>query len=223
MILFSLVSHVSVARAQSGTDTDARFEKLAKDLYPKAKQEAALVIYTIWDVEHSRSILAVFNKRFPGIETTYWQGGRSEIMTRTLTEFQGGQKSVDVILSEGAPVVLRAAGAIEPCNTVQASSLFLHDPALPTVSLSIGTLSYNTKKLKVDQLPKDWEDVVNPKFKGIVALDDPLRAGPLSLMLAGLKEYWKDDALDEIYQGPQSSQRHGSQEHQRHVSTADCG
>ena len=183
----------TVALAESGSTTDPRFEKLAKDLYPKAKEEGALVVYTIWDVDHIRSILAVFNKRFPGIETSYWQGGRSEIMTRTLTEFQAGQKSVDVILSEGAPVVLRAAGAIEPYNTVQASSLFLHDPELPTVSLSIGTLSYNTKKIKADQLPKDWEDVANPKFKGVVALDDPLRAGPLSLMLAGLKEYWKDD------------------------------
>jgi iron(III) transport system substrate-binding protein len=193
VVTLHLFSGDPLAVAQSGPTTDPRFEKLAKDLYPKAKEESALVVYTIWDVDHIRSILEVFNKRFPGIETTYWQGGRSEIMTRTLTEFQGGQKSVDVILSEGAPVVLRAAGAIEAYNTVQASSLFLHDPELPTVSLSIGTLTYNTKKLKADQLPKDWEDVANPKFKGIVALDDPLRAGPLSLMLAGLKEHWKDD------------------------------
>jgi iron(III) transport system substrate-binding protein len=99
-----------------------------------------------------------------------------------------------VILSEGAPVVLRAAGAIEPYNTVQASSLILHDPTLPTVSLQILALSYNTKKIKREELPKTWEDVANPKYKGIVALDDPMRAGPLSGLLAGLKDYWKDDA-----------------------------
>lgn len=116
LALIALVSvniGLEFASAQSGGNTDPRFEKLAKDLYPKAKQEGALVVYTIWDVEHIRSILAVFNKRFPGIDTTYWQGTRSEIIARTITEFQGGQKSTDVILSEGAPVVLRAAGAIE--------------------------------------------------------------------------------------------------------------
>jgi iron(III) transport system substrate-binding protein len=175
-------------------DVDARFEKLAKDLYPKAKQEGSLVVYTIWDVEHVRSIFAVFNKRFPGINTTYWQGTRSEIIARTLTEFQGGQRTADVILSEGAPVVLRAAGAIEPYNTIQANALLLHDSTLPTVSLQIMALSYNTRKLKTEELPKSWEDVTNPKYKGVVALDDPLRAGPLSGMLAGLKEYWKEDA-----------------------------
>ena len=191
LILLALVICAGLARAQG---TDPRFEKLAKELYPKAKQEAALVVYTIWDVEHVRSILAAFNKRFPGINTTYWQGTRSEIITRALTEFQGDQRTADVILSEGAPVVLRAAGAIEPYNTVQANSLILHDPTLPTVSLQIIALAYNIKKLKKEDLPKSWDDVINPKYKGVVALDDPVRAGPLSGMLAGLKEYWKDDA-----------------------------
>jgi len=153
-----------------------------------------LGVYTIWDVEHIKSILDVFNKRFPGINTTYWQGTRSEIIARTLTEYQGDQKTADVILSEGAPVVLRAAGTIEPYNTIQANSLILHDPTLPTVSLQIVALAYNIKKMKKEDLPKTWDDVINPKYKGMVALDDPLRAGPLSGMLAGLKEYWKDDA-----------------------------
>jgi iron(III) transport system substrate-binding protein len=194
LVLVAMSLRSGVTLAQSGPETDPRFEKLAKELYPKSKQEGSLVVYTIWDVEHIRSILAVFNKRFPGINTTYWQATRSEIIARTLTEFQSEQKTADVILSEGAPVVLRAAGAIEPYNTVQANSLLLHDPTLPTVSLQIMALSYNTKKLKKEELPKSWEDVVNPKYKGIVALDDPLRAGPLSALLAGLKEYWKDDA-----------------------------
>ena len=194
LALVAFILNAVPAPAQSKGESDPRFEKLAKDLYPKAKQEGALVVYTIWDVEHVRSILDVFNKRFPGINTTYWQGTRSEIIARTLTEFQGDQKTADVILSEGAPVVLRAAGAMEPYNTVQASSLLLHDPTLPTVSLQIMALSYNIKKLKKEELPKSWEDVINPKYKGMIALDDPLRAGPLSGMLAGLKEYWKDDA-----------------------------
>jgi len=146
IVLELLALNGAVALAQTKMETDPRFEKLAKDLYPKAKQEGALVVYTIWDVEHIKSILDVFNKRFPGINTTYWQGTRSEIIARTLTEYQGDQKTADVILSEGAPVVLRAAGTIEPYNTIQANSLILHDPTLPTVSLQIVALAYNTKR-----------------------------------------------------------------------------
>ena len=169
------------------------FEKVSAELYPKAKQEGNLVIYSVWDVEHLRVISDAFMKRYPGIKATYWQGRNPEIVTRVLTEFQGGQASVDVILSDNAPPVVRAAGAIMNYDTVQRDVLVIHDPTMATVSLQIQALAYNTKKIKPGDLPKSWEEVANPKYKGLVALDDPMRAGPLSSMLAGLKEQWKDD------------------------------
>ncbi len=169
------------------------FEKVSAELYPKAKQEGNLIIYSVWDVEHLKVITEAFMKRYPGIKATYWQARNPEIVTRALTEFQGGQSSFDVVLSDNAPPVIRAAGAIMPYNTVQSAVLHLHDPTMATVSLQIQALAYNTKKLKPADLPKSWEEVANPKYKGMVALDDPMRAGPLSSMLAGLKDQWKDD------------------------------
>jgi iron(III) transport system substrate-binding protein len=170
------------------------YPKAAAALYEKAKQEGAVVVYTVWDVEHIVSILDAFSKRYPGIKTSYWQGRNPEIVQRTVTEFQAGKESVDIILSDNAPPVIRAAGAIQPYETVQKDFLVLHDPTMPVVSLQIQALVYNTKKLKPGDLPKNWEDVANPKYKGNVALDDPMRAGPLSSQLAGLKELWKNDA-----------------------------
>ena len=182
------------APAPNATANAAKaFEKVSQELYPKAKQEGNLIIYSVWDVEHLRAITDAFMKKYPGIKTTYWQGRNPEIVTRVLTEFQGGQSSVDIILSDNAPPVVRAAGAIMSYDTVQRDVLVIHDPTLPTVSLQIQALAYNTKKIKPGDLPKSWEEVANPKYKGLVALDDPMRAGPLSSMLAGLKEQWKDD------------------------------
>ncbi len=198
--LLSLLSLVAVlaltdklAIAQARPENDSRFEKLAKEFYPKAKQEGTLIVYTVWDIDHIRSLTDAFRKRFPGINTSYWQATRSEATTRTLTEYQGNQASVDVILTE-APLVLHAAGATEPYQTVQGNSLFVNDAIAPVVSLQIQALAYNTKKLKREDAPKTWEDVTNPKYKGTVALDDPMRAGPLSSMLAAFKDDWKDDA-----------------------------
>lgn len=192
-VLFALALTNNFAAAQAKPETDPRFEKLAKEFYPKAKQEGALVVYTVWDVDHIRALSNAFSKRFPGINTSYWQATRSEVTTRTLTEYQGNQSSVDVILTE-APLVLHAAGASQPYATVQANSLFVHDAIAPVVSLQIQALTYNTRKLKAEDAPRSWEDVTNPKFKGVVALDDPMRAGPLSGMLAAFKDEWKDDA-----------------------------
>jgi len=170
------------------------FAQVSADLYPKAKQEGNLVVYSVWDVEHLTVITEAFMKRYPGIKATYWQGRNPEIVTRALTEFQGGQASFDVVLSDNAPPVLRAAGAIMSYNTVQRDVLFLHDPTMATVSLQIQALAYNTKKIKPADLPKSWEDVASPKYKGMIALDDPMRAGPLSSMLAGLKTQWNNEA-----------------------------
>lgn len=170
------------------------FEKVSQELYPKAKQEGNLIVYSVWDVEHLRVITDAFMKRYPGIKATYWQGRNPEIVTRVLTEFQGGQASFDIVLSDNAPPVIRAAGGIAPYETVQKDVLYLHDPTLPTVSLQIQALAYNTRKMKPADLPKSWEDVANPKYKGMIALDDPMRAGPLSSMLSGLKTQWNDEA-----------------------------
>lgn len=169
------------------------FAKVSEELYPKAKQEGNLILYSVWDVEHLKVITEAFMKRYPGIKATYWQGRNPEIVTRALTEFQGGQSSWDVVLSDNAPPVIRAAGGIMNYETVQKDVLYLHDPTMPTVSLQIQTLAFNTKKIKPAELPKSWEEVANPKYKGMIALDDPMRAGPLSSMLAGLKTQWKDD------------------------------
>jgi len=170
------------------------FARVSAELYPKAKQEGNLIVYSVWDVEHLRVITDAFMKRYPGIKATYWQGRNPEIITRVLTELQGGQASVDVVLSDGAPSVIRAAGGIMDYNTVQRDVLYLHDPDMATVSLQIQALAYNTKKIKPADLPKSWEDVANPKYKGMIALDDPMRAGPISSMLAALKTQWNDDA-----------------------------
>jgi iron(III) transport system substrate-binding protein len=178
---------------QAASAPEDPYNKTAAALYEQAKKEGAVVVYSVWDVEHIVKILDGFSKRYPGIKTSYWQGRNPEIVTRVMTEFQAGKDSVDAILSDNAPPVIRAAGAIMPYETVQKDFLVLHDPTMPVVSLQIQALVYNTKKMKPADLPKTWEDLANPKYKGNVALDDPMRAGPLSTQLAALKDLWKDD------------------------------
>src|SRR5439155_14238869 len=162
-VVFTLTLTHELAIAEARSESDPRFEKLAKEFYPKAKQEGALVVYTVWDVDHIRSLSEAFSKRFPGINTSYWQATRSEVTTRTLTEYQGNQASVDVILTE-APLVLHAGGATQPYQTVQGNALFVNYAIAPVGRLHIQALAYNTKKLKREDVPKSWEDVTNPKY-----------------------------------------------------------
>ncbi|MCJ7642591.1 MAG: extracellular solute-binding protein, partial [Desulfobacterales bacterium] len=171
-----------------------RFEKLSKELYPKAQQEGKLIIYTQADVEDVVNLIDAFSKQFPGIKVDYWQSESAQIVTRVLTEFRAGQASVDVVQHDIDALLLKDAGAVAPFESVQKNDLVLSDPTLAIVGMEVQALAYNTKKMKAEDLPKGWEDLANPKYKGIVALDDPMRGGPLTIQLAILKGSWKDDA-----------------------------
>ena len=124
------------------------FAQVSAELYPKAKQEGNLIVYSVWDVEHLRVITEAFMKRYPGIKATFWQGRNPEIVTRALTELQGGQASFDIVLSDNAPPVIRAAGGIMDYNTVQRDVLYLHDPNMATVSLQVQAPGFYYKKKK---------------------------------------------------------------------------
>ena len=192
--IFVTCVFMSLGATAHAAAADDAYNKASSALYAKAKQEGELIVYSVWDVEHIVAILQGFSKKYPGIKTTYWQGRNPEIVTRTINEFIANRPSVDAILSDNAPPVLRAAGAILPYETVQKEALLIHDSTMPVVSLQIQALTYNTKRIKAADLPHSWEDVAKPKYKGMVALDDPMRAGPLSTQLAAFRDSWNDEA-----------------------------
>src|SRR3989338_1013612 len=192
--IFVTCVFMSLGATAHAAAADDAYNKASSALYAKAKQEGELIVYSVWDVEHIVAILQGFSKKYPGIKTTYWQGRNPEIVTRTINEFRANRQSVDAILSDNAPPVLRAAGAILPYETVQKEALLIHDSTMPVVSLQIQALTYNTKRIKAADLPHSWEDVAKPKYKGMVALDDPMRAGPLSTQLAAFRDSWNDEA-----------------------------
>lgn len=185
----------SLQQTQSSTKslTHAELFPGETELFERARQEGGLTVYTVWDTNEIVAILQDFSKRYPEVKSQYWQGTNPDIIARVLTELQARQGTVDAILADSSPPVLRAAGAISSYQTVQKDLILINDPTMPVVSLQIQVLAYNTGLLKSDDLPKTWEDVPNPQYMGEVALDDPLRAGPLSQMLAALAGYWNNE------------------------------
>ena len=55
----------------------------------------------------------------------------------------------------------------------------------PTGVTAAGVIIYNTKKLTAAQAPKDWTDLLTPRFKNAVAENDPAFSGPAYPYIAG--------------------------------------
>jgi ABC-type Fe3+ transport system substrate-binding protein len=165
-------------------------------LYQQAKQEGVVIMYSIWDVGDLNAFAQAFQKRYPGIQTQFISLNNPEIITRVGEEFRAQKQTLDVIGSDSAPPSLYPLGAIQDYQTVQKDSLIYNDPRMTVVSMQVQVIGYNTKLIDQANLPKSYEDLTNPKYakQFPMALDDPLRGGPLTWMLIGLRSYWNDDA-----------------------------
>ncbi len=165
-------------------------------LYQKAKPEGAVIMYSIWDPPDLNAMAQGFQKRYPGITTQFISLSNPEIITRVGEEFKGQRPTVDVIGSDSAPPNLYPLGTIQDYQTLQKDQLIYNDPRMVVVSMQVQVIGYNTKLITKADLPTKYEDLTNPKYSKQfpVAMDDPLRGGPLTWMLVGLKDTWKDDA-----------------------------
>ncbi|MFY4776180.1 ABC transporter substrate-binding protein [Metabacillus sp. RGM 3146] len=56
----------------------------------------------------------------------------------------------------------------------------------PVTATASGAIAYNTKLVKASELPKDWPDLLKPKYKGQIAMNNPSISGPTYSTVLGL-------------------------------------
>lgn len=73
--------------------------------------------------------------------------------------------------------------------TVLGKKMFPKDHAyFPVTATAAGAIAYNTKLVKESELPKDWSDLLKPKYKNQVAMNNPSISGPTYTTVLGLME-----------------------------------
>jgi len=58
----------------------------------------------------------------------------------------------------------------------------------PTGITTVGAIAYNTKHIPAAGLPKDWNDLLNPAYKNLIAMNDPAYSGPTYPLIAGVSQ-----------------------------------
>jgi len=144
-----------------------------------ARREGKLTFYTSGAFDSIVSpILAAFKKKYPFVTVDMWRGTSPEVASRTMEEAKAGRNMVDVIEgTQVAMIVLQRVGLVQPFASPQFAQI--EEEAKTTVpggvvavayrSSGIG-FGYNTKLVSKDQLPKTYEDLLNPKWKGKLAI-----------------------------------------------------
>jgi iron(III) transport system substrate-binding protein len=138
-----------------------------------AKKEGELSIYYAHPIV--QVLLEAFSKRY-GIKVNAWRAGSEAMMQRVTAEYRAGKNEADVFLgttldTEGASTEKMIQELRSP---VQAD---LIPQALPahhqwtSFNLDIYTAAYNPRLIKKEDLPKTYEDLVDPKWKGKLAVE----------------------------------------------------
>jgi ABC-type Fe3+ transport system substrate-binding protein len=159
-----------------------------------AKKEGKLVVYGPPGEQIRNALTEGFGKAFPGISLEY-SGGRSGAQAVQMkAERDGGLYTVDVFV--GGPTTanfqLKPMGALDPIKPAlilpqvtdtknwRGNQLEFADKEetfdLVFVSQSSPPLIYNTKQAKEDEVD-EVNDLLNPKWKGKIVINDPLVSG----------------------------------------------
>jgi iron(III) transport system substrate-binding protein len=148
-----------------------RMEKLVA----AAKKEGELMLYTTIAERDLKTIVDPFEKKY-GIKVNIWRAGTDKVLQRTVQEQRARRYTLDVV-HYGAPEM--EALAREQVLAPVASPVFkdLRPGSVPAhrkwaaTILSVWVQPYNTNLVKKSDLPRTYQDLLDPKWKGKLGIE----------------------------------------------------
>ena len=141
-----------------------------------AKREGEVADYTSVNHQMSGPLVKLFEKKYPFISIKLARIGGSKIIQRAETEAKAGLHAVDVIgTGELGIVSLVDRGVMAKYVSPMRENLregFADKEGLWTVQhATLLFAAFNRKLVKADEVPRSWEDFLDPKWKGKLSLD----------------------------------------------------
>jgi iron(III) transport system substrate-binding protein len=147
----------------------------SQKLLAAANSEGTLTVYTAFRPQDMQAVFGPFEKKY-GIKIKSWRSGKSNVLQRTLNEASGNRHAVDAILIPSTELeMLRREKILQPVKSPYQKGLIAG--ALPahaewvTVMLNVVVQAYNTNLIKKEELPKTYQDLLDPKWKGKLGIE----------------------------------------------------
>src|SRR5262244_929733 len=142
-----------------------------KVLLEGAKKEGKVSFYTGLIVDQVvRPLKDAFEKEYPFIHVDFFRGNSEAVSQRVLIEYQAKKYEVDVISGSAATGMVQRAGYMQRFYSPELAAYpaELKDPKgfWGSTNVYFMTLGYNTRNVKADEVPKTYEELLNPRWKG---------------------------------------------------------
>ena len=164
---------------QAASSIDPKIEKLSgaereAALYEAAKEEGSVTWYTgLIPEQVVVPLKKKFESKYPGVDLKYFRAGSDEIAAKILTEARAGKPASDVWDGAHAAEALKEAGAAEayesPHLADHPEELRDTDGYWAAVNIYVKGIAYNTDMVKSEDVPKTFDDLLDPAWKGQMA------------------------------------------------------
>lgn len=157
--------------------------------------DRVLVVYS----PHGRDLLSAFEGRFeeahPGADVQWADMGSQEVLDRVRSERANPQ--ADVWWGAPSDMFARAAeeGLLEPFAPSWAGALEEHargpEDRWAGTYLTPEVIAYNDEAVTAEAAPRDWDEVLEPRWRGKVLIRDPLASGTMRTIFGAImyREY----------------------------------
>ncbi len=146
-----------------------------KRLAEGAKKEGVVSIYTSMPQDDMAALTTAFEAKY-GVKAKVWRSGSEKILQRGLLEAKASRFEVDVFETNSPEMEVLSrekvliAGNSPFLNELIPQAIPAHKEWIAT-RLNIFTCAYNTKLVKKEELPKTYQDLLDPKWKGKLSVE----------------------------------------------------
>lgn len=143
------------------------------DLIAQAKKEGRVTWYTTVSIPESKQFMDMFEKQYPFIKVDLLRSGSGPLVNRIVNEYSAKNYSADVLhgmSSRGAYTILKQKNILGRYESPEHKNLpaELKDKAGYWASTFQNTfvLAYNTRNVKPSDVPRSYDDLLKPIWKG---------------------------------------------------------
>lgn len=142
-------------------------------------------------------------KAFPGLEIKWFQGGTEKVVTKIAGEVQAKKIAADLLMVADPSYYLKLKADKLLLNYKSPLSKDViagqdKDGAWYAVRINNMIIAYNSSKFKPEEVPQSWMDLTDPKFKGKIAMPNPLLSGTAYVAVGALADKYGWEYFDKL-------------------------
>lgn len=165
-----------------------------------AKKEGRVVVYGSVVPQAMEALHKNFETKY-GIKVDYWRADSTKVSERALTEWRAGKPAFDIVEgNRGVQLIMKAEGLfakfIPPSSEKFPAEVKEKDGLITPWRVLPISILFNTDMVKPADLPKTWDDLLQPKWSGKIVMPDPTRHTTTAQFLWNMRRFKPDNWLD---------------------------